>query len=222
MTPDEPVADFEFARYALRSFRLAKDLSSWPGSNAGLYAPSPHTSYAEWVGTGGNPGNWTYRWVAISHSHGEDWRDGTCAAVCHASGKRTAAEMTGIHKDHTAPNEHCTCGIYGSLSYADLISNFRHYANFIVTVIAAEGITIIGDRGLRTQYARVVAYWTAPNSVNWQLDNGSAPRTLSAQQFQGAKRYECPVEMVEAYGLALLPPAKKLGGNGAASWWTAT
>jgi hypothetical protein len=65
-----------------------------------------------------------------------------------------------IPSGHTAPREGCQCGIYGSHSYMDLATQYPEHTRFIVGVIAAEGQTIMGPRGLRTERARCVAYWT--------------------------------------------------------------
>lgn len=78
------------------------------------------------------------------------WEGGVCEARC-AHGH-----------DHTAPDETCTCGIYGATSLGSLRSQFPDLAAGIVAVIAAEGTTIIGSAGLRTSAARVVAYWCHP------------------------------------------------------------
>ncbi len=153
-------------------------------------------------------------WRSPSYNRGEDWEDGTCRAVCHKgsrAGWRGGRLVTLTNEVHDAPHEGCDCGIYGSLSYADLLYQFRSNASIMVAVIAAEGTTIIGDRGLRTQFARVVAYWT---------DDDPFHRIVSAAQFKDAKVFETPLDMVEAYGLRLLPPPEK-DDYGGPNWWTA-
>jgi hypothetical protein len=151
----------------------------------------------------------------VQHHRGSDWEDGTCEATCRSG--------------HQAPHEGCHCGIYGSLSYAGLLLQYPQ-ARHLVTVIAAEGTTIIGTRGLRTQFARVVAYWAdvirPDEAAEWssRLFLGQPPsplpgrqpsfRELARKQFKGSEEFECPTEMVERYGLSLLPPA----GGGGPTW----
>ena len=91
----------------------------------------------------------------------------------------------------------------------------------LVTVIAAEGTTIIGDTGLRTGYARVVAYWTA---------TAAELRERCEKQFIGATHFGDIGEMLAAYGFPAaqrLPRSKIVVPYGAqrgaanrwASWW---
>lgn len=112
--------------------------------------------------------------------NGNCWADGTCTAVC-----ADLYEPGG----HAAPHEKCRCGIYGCLILQHLLSQYPTESRDIIAVIAVEGQTIMGSRGLRTQYARVVAYWT--RCLFLQADH----------QFVGAKRFENLFEMVKAYGL---------------------
>lgn len=106
------------------------------------------------------------------------------------------------------------CGIYGSLSYGDLVLQFPGPASGIIAVIAAEGDTIIGTRGLRTAYARVVAY-----GVVQQKEYERA----AYQQFPDATRCESATELVKRYGLATHGVHGEMTGFGVqatASWWT--
>jgi hypothetical protein len=179
--------DLEVGRYALRSFEYFELLPY----------PEIIEAYSYWS-DGRVRG---FRSTSYHNQLRTDWSDGTCEAVC-----------TRTHPRHDAPAEHCTCGIYGSLSYADLIAQFRGYTKRIVAVIAAEGVTIIGNRGLRTQFARVVAYWVRPEEI---------AQRVAAHQFEDAKRYDVAFEMVEAYGLRLLPAtSEERGHGGAPKWWT--
>jgi hypothetical protein len=231
----EPVPDLEIARYALRSFGwrvepVTPKFKAWidglppppllapdkpgdpaypiPGRGVPLgtrrwteeYAPPPGLEHIGWWDDGS-----VRLWRAPTYSRSGDWEDGTCKAVCHAWHPRDVG-------GHKAPHEGCSCGIYGSLSYADLIHQFREYVKHIVVVIAAEGKTIIGDRGLRTAFARVVAYWVAPDQMY---------REVAAAQFKDAKDFGDPLGMVEAYGLELLPPAEEEQPNYTTTeWWT--
>lgn len=208
--PDVEAADLEVGRFALRSFKYSVEFESQK--------------------IGQQIGWWTDRksrvFRPIAYSRVDGWEDGTCEAVCHAHGARPR---------HQAPDEQCGCGIYGSLSYADVLHQFREEARHLLAVIAAEGVTIIGTRGLRTQFARVVAYWADPSgpgqTTNVQLWGGQrvtrcAPqqptyREVAALQFKDAQAYDSPLEMVEEYGLPLLPPADAdRRGSSIQNWWT--
>jgi hypothetical protein len=179
--------DLEVGRYALRSFEYFQLLPY----------PEIIEAYSYWS-DGKVRG---FRSTSYHNQLRTDWSDGTCEAVC-----------TRTHPKHAAPQEHCTCGIYASLSYADLLAQFRSYTRTLVAVIAAEGTTIIGSRGLRTQFARVVAYWVRPDEII---------RQVAAHQFKDAEQYDTTFEMVEAYGLRMLPAATdERGGAGAPNWWT--
>jgi hypothetical protein len=159
-------------------------------------------------------------WASPSYTHFGDWMDGTCTARC--------GRMT-----HDPPGDHCQCGIYGSLSYADLLASFKYEARELVVTIAAEGTTIIGTRGLRTAYARVVGYWLKPRSMARTLTDSDTGETtliqmpdevtpeVTAKQFPDAKRFECPYDMVAHFGLNLLPPVDATDEHcRGPSWWT--
>jgi hypothetical protein len=150
-------------------------------------------------------------WRSPSYSRSGDWEDGTCRAVCAIGSRRIIGGKLVRVEPHDAPHEGCSCGIYGSLSYADLIQQFRSNVKNIVAVIAAEGATIIGDRGLRTAFARVVAYWVTPDPIY---------RHVAAAQFKNAELYGSPLEMAEAYGIALLPPTSAKDSRVGSDWWT--
>lgn len=161
-------------------------------------------------------------WRPVAYGRVDGWEDGTCEAVCHGYS----------NPRHEAPNENCGCGVYGSLSYADVLGQYHDAAKHLVAVIAAEGKTIIGTRGLRTAFARVVAYWADPGGPTQQTATADfwgrtvayegpmhpTYREVAASQFKDAQSYDCPLEMVEEYGLALLPPAEARRGGG--NYWT--
>lgn len=110
---------------------------------------------------------------------GVHWAGGVCVAKC------------GDSKNHEAPHESCHCGVYGTLTLGSLMSQYGYLASKLITVIAAEGTTIIGDRGLRTAYARVVAYWIKPGE--------KAIEDICGGQFEGATRFTDLAEMLTAY-----------------------
>src|ERR1700758_3506082 len=127
--------------------------------------------------------------VVATHS-GQHWEGGVCRARCvifddysffDESMARITRAAIARHRDpskyreglskflkHDAPHEDCRCGVYGSLNLENLRRQYHESLN-LVAVIAAEGETIIGTRGLRTEFARVVAYWTpwGAFSVRW-------------------------------------------------------
>ncbi|EIU51611.1 MULTISPECIES: hypothetical protein [Mycobacteriaceae] len=111
------------------------------------------------------------------------WEDGVCVARC-AHGH-----------NHPAPSDDCSCGIYGATSLASLHSQFPDLVASIVAVIAAEGPTIIGNAGLRTSAARVVAYWCHPGPAF------DAARTVLAQQCIHAQHFDVLTAMLAAYNI---------------------
>jgi hypothetical protein len=112
---------------------------------------------------------------------GDHWTDGVCVAHCLA------------HPDHVAPEADCRCGIYGALTVGVLARQYPQFACRIVTVIAAEGKTMLGTVGLRTAAARVVAYWCA---------EGREDAAICAQQFPGARRFFDAVVMARLYRMS--------------------
>ena len=113
---------------------------------------------------------------------GGQWLTGACVARCE--------------KGHKAPDEECGCGIYGALSLSLLTASYPQ-ASRLVTVIAAEGKTVIGDLGLRTEASRVVAYWCSPDA--------RVERHQCAKQFLGAKEFADLAMMVQTCGVRLEP-----------------
>jgi hypothetical protein len=90
--------------------------------------------------------------------------DGTCHARCIPNMGYPTFRMS-FRKTHPAPDEDCHCGIYAALTAQHLFDQYPINAHRLIAVIAAEGQTIIGSQGFRTEYARVVAYWTPVRSV---------------------------------------------------------
>lgn len=172
--------DIEIARYAVRTFMLQPDIYS-DVSPLGIILPRPYRP--DWV----QPGEFLGSFLGSVAISGNEWSDGTCTAKCICN--RDPIE-------HVSPHEECTCGIYGCLSLEKLREQYSSYASKFVAVIAAEGTTLIGDVGLRTQYARVVAYWHI-NDSRYEI-----PATL---QFKGARRYLDLGQMLEAYQIPEYP-----------------
>jgi hypothetical protein len=92
-----------------------------------------------------------------------------------------------------APGDGCMCGIYGTLTLSHLVSQYRSYARNGIGVIAAEGKTIIGDRGLRTSAARLVAYWCNPlYEENFANTAPEAKRFIKVEEM--LKEFDFPEE----------------------------
>jgi hypothetical protein len=206
--PDPDVTEFDV--FALRSFKFSIEQQTQKiGQSIGWWSDGRARI-----------------WRPVASGRVDGWEDGTCEAVCHGYS----------NPRHEAPDENCGCGVYGSLSYADVLGQYHDAAKHLVAVIAAEGKTIIGTRGLRTAFARVVAYWadpTSPGLLGPMLDywgrrvrddrrdtDQPTYREVAALQFKDAQSYDCPLEMVEEYGLALLPPAESRTGRGGGNYWT--
>ena len=130
--------------------------------------------------------------VVMKHDR-HAWDGGVCVASCH--------------RGHTPPADGCRCGVYGATSLCSLLEQYPRLAANIVAVIAAEGSTIIGNSGLRTQAARVVAYWCRPSR---QLDKA---RAVLAEQCPSATPYDECGAMLAAYHLPV-----GLDEFGAKSW----
>lgn len=112
----------------------------------------------------------------------DTWKDGTCVAECLADG------------DHLSPALRCNCGVYGTLSLEHLMRQYPEHATHLVCVIAAEGATILGSRGLRTAAARILAYWTDDERV----------RKVAKIQFSAAKYHRGLAAMLAAHDLPVL------------------
>lgn len=140
--------------------------------------------------------------VVKSHT----WASGVAVAEC--KNERVIVSFGGeeIETKHSAPAEACTCGIYATVNLNELIRQYRPYAQRCIAVIAAEGQTIIGDRGMRTAAARIVAYWHRD-------DDDAAKKAFSV--CEGAKFFDDVSEVLAAYnfpeyGKWPLPPASTL------------
>jgi hypothetical protein len=137
------------------------------------------------------------------------WDNGTMEAKCKR--EKTDPILSSIGVDHVSPHIDCTCGIYASLTYGSLIHQYRE-AGIFLAVIAAEGTTIIGSRGFRTQYARIVAWTTA--HANYA--------EIARKQFKDARQFFNKELMAEAYELPLFqkPPDDDSSSRcGVVSWW---
>jgi hypothetical protein len=116
------------------------------------------------------------------------WADGVCEAVC----TRHPDDPT-----HEAPADGCTCGIYGTHSLAALSRQYGKQACRIVAVIAPEGPTVTGSTGLRTAFARIVAYWCA------EPDRSPSEGDVCVEQCPGARRFYDLNVMARLYGLSV-------------------
>lgn len=110
----------------------------------------------------------SYGTLASVYKNQHVWEDGVCVAKCLRTDKE-------VHKPpcKNPPGKDCACGIYGTVTLESLIKQYRRQAAQCVAVIAAEGETIVGDRGLRTAAARIVAYWVSDQMAHQILLDGS-------------------------------------------------
>jgi hypothetical protein len=119
----------------------------------------------------------------VSQGSSDDWIGGVCNARC----------LPG--EFHPAPYKGCGCGVYGALTAYDLIDQWSRFSSLCIMVFAAEGTTIIGPRGLRTQAARLLAYWSPYWGVRRRIN----------KQFPNLVRYKRLQAMLDAYSLPFYP-----------------
>jgi hypothetical protein len=172
--------EVEVGRYGLRSFRYLHD-------------------------------NTTLRPIASGLENIDCWVDGTCEAQClrHIFWWSEPYSAKREPSGHEAPDEDCNCGIYGSLSYQHLYNAYPHHAGLLVAVIAAEGQTLLGPLGFRTQFARVVAY--APRGIG--------VRVVALRQFKDAKEYVNITQMLADYHIPYYGAEGKGGGWSGSTFW---
>lgn len=122
------------------------------------------------------------------------WKGGVCQAECVPNPWTMTAPWLVVvpvpDPNHDAPAEGCHCGIYGCLTIDRLVKQYPLQCMEIVAVIAVEGNTIIGEIGLRTQAARIVAYWSPKREV----------RKICADTCDGAIGFAKLDDMLAAYG----------------------
>lgn len=94
----------------------------------------------------------------LTDSHTISWADGSCTAVCAkwSSGTGYKPPDDWVHE---APDKNCNCGIYALDDLADLYEQYRYHTMCVVAVVSASGRTFEHRSGIKTQHARVVAYW---------------------------------------------------------------
>lgn len=159
--------DIEVARYALRTFNV-KDGRLMPVAMPVEDAWKGGVCQAECV-----PNPWTMTYGALG-------------ALSVLMGDDVAAP----DRKHDAPAEGCSCGIYGCLTIDRLVKQYPLQCMGIVAVIAVEGNTIIGEIGLRTQAARIVAYWSPKREVR-KICAGTCDRAIGFAKLD---------DMLAAYG----------------------
>lgn len=145
-------------------------------------------------------GGFPIRSIGVRGIH---WFNGTCAARC-------INNINGLPRPgvkHESPSETCHCGVYGALAWDVLWHQFHQQAKDIVAVIAAEGQTIIGNRGLRTQFARVVAYWVS-----------SYGSVALGENLKDATRYADLDMLLADYGIPMKSPYGVGVGRGTYYW----
>lgn len=138
--------------------------------------------------------------MAVGGSH---WKNGMCTAQCLADDPYLRGYHASLSGPHEMPHKDCTCGIYASHSYDNLVGQYDGFTQMMLAVIAAEGITIIGTRGFRTQYARIVAWWAGHPAV----------RDICLRECPGAEEYTGINTMLAAYQLTRRAAGGWLGRN---------
>lgn len=126
------------------------------------------------------------------------WKGGACEASCidfDATNEKGELVPYAKHQDEACPVLNCECGIYGALNYECLAKQYRIRCSEVTAVIAAEGKTIAGSQGLRTQYARVVGYFFG----GW----AAIYRVPATRQFVDAGEYNSLDEMLEHFGIPM-------------------
>lgn len=118
------------------------------------------------------------------------WTDGVCVAECQRG-------------DHEAPGAECKCGIYACSDLESLRAQFPVLAKTMIAVIAAEGPTIIGERGFRTSAARIVAYWCHPHYPD-------AAAIVHRHTGSEAVFFDDLEDMLGAYNIRVMSPPQAL------------
>lgn len=192
--------DLEVARYGLRTFRAALRGSTRSPQFDDIFGAD---LAALMLGMKPQPPRpKTHELGSVFVGGGQHWTDGTCTARCHADSVNLfslslLSALTGVeYGGHEAPSEDCRCGIYATLTYEHLVDQYPQHTRRIVTVVAAEGQTIIGDKGFRTQYARVVAYWCQDDLLD-----------ICKTQFKDAKQFPQVNHMLKEYGFLSSAPS---------------
>lgn len=156
---DEAVPDIEVARYALRTFDIVP-----LGENGRLRLKSLYQVHF--------------------------WEGGKAIATC-LNRDRVHVERNGTMawSNHAPPVEGCSCGLYGTLTLDQLLREYGNRARNLICVIAAEGGTVIGSKGLRTAAARIVAYWTPVRATELVME----------RECKDAKAYTNVTQMLSDY-----------------------
>lgn len=150
--------------------------------------------------------------VAVTGRH---WENGTCEAKCLKNDPLLQGYGGGTApRKHVSPHRDCTCGIYASLSWGHLYHQYPGWTLLNTAVIAAEGQTIIGSRGFRTQFARVVGFWTKNPDI----------QAIAIKQFPDAVFHTTSDQLLDAFGIdrvSAVPvsPDTWSGWPGGMSWW---
>jgi hypothetical protein len=122
------------------------------------------------------------------------WEGGTMIAECRKNGWDAIIHLPGV----PSPVEGCSCGLYGTLTFEQLAKEYPEYASIGFAVIAAEGTTFVGTKGLRTAAARIVAYWLPDPTETFSYAAGLA-REAFGKLGEDVTRYTTIREMLAAY-----------------------
>lgn len=124
------------------------------------------------------------------------WDNGVMEAKC--LGRDPLAFLwREVDDPHVVPVKDCSCGVYATVSLDSLMHQYPAQAlKEGVAVIAAEGPTIIGDMGMRTSAARIVAYWCPNKKKRKVYEETCGPEVRHFRKMS---------DMLEAYGLPPCP-----------------
>jgi len=165
-----------------------------------------------------DPDNMALRSMAISGLH---WQGGVARAKCLKDdpllqGYRFKGNPP---KKHVSPHIECSCGIYGSLYLDNLINQYSGYTQQLVCVIAAEGTTIIGSKGFRTECGRIVAFWSQYKTIATVVQHVAPKAEYITNLNNMLSKYGCPMESppeLRPTGPSGGPAAGQPGGP---DWW---
>jgi hypothetical protein len=221
---EKPLPDVGIGRYGLRTFRpaIVRDEPYLVSVSQDPIPPANRNQIFK------------QKWrELLTDSHPISWADGTCTAVCAKwSSSPGYKPNSGWKHGDVIPDENCNCGIYALDDLANLNRQYGQYTKIVATVISASGRTFEYNEGVKTQFARVVAYWVldhepgcvcelcghrrtqsvlTPPDVNFRVPAEDFPYLACCErQFVGAERFKEPDEMALHFGLKATPLPQRI------------
>jgi len=122
------------------------------------------------------------------------WKNGTCIAQC------------AMERNHPVPDDGCTCGIY-SFPTVDQVRRQYPSGYTLLAVVSLEGRVIEGERGWRSEAARIVALWMPRAARLYPSDLGRITKQLTTN-YPGIEFHENLDTMIDTYeGVSHWDPA---------------